>query len=487
MTYRLVALLLAVLGSLALSSPALGQDQPNPLEPLDASSPRAAVQSFLDQVAVVQDAATEYRRERSLDAQAALFAEVDKVRELMDLSEVPAASLDQVVQEDFAALADILMRIPLPATEDIPDADAVAADELTRWTLPGTEITFAPLKKGDLAGSWLLTPRTVAMLPRWREEVEGLPVTVTDVPITDWRRNTDFSTGPLIPGGLVGALPALAKERVLGSPLWKSIAALLLAILVVVLSILWYRWIGHRGPPDSMRRHAFGLTTPLFLLLLLSLYQSFMATQVHVSGQLAELVVLGTTVAFWVAVAWLFKEVVELVVEWVIATPRISDTTYDAHLLRLVSRIISVLGVGFILLFGANEIGIPALGLLAGASVGGLVVGLAAQSTVENLIGGITIFADKPFQVGDFVAFGDDLGSVEEIGPRSTRIRKLDGTQLTVPNSDIVQARISNFTHRDNVLFLHTVGLRYETTMRQVQWLVAQHPRGLHRPSQGRA
>jgi MscS family membrane protein len=194
---------------------------------------------------------------------------------------------------------------------------------------------------------------------------------------------------------------------------------------------------------------------------------------------LAEIVVLGTTITFWFAIAWLFYELVNLVNEWIIATPRIPDKKYDPHLLRLIARVISIVGFVLIMLVGANEIGIPALGLLAGASVLGLVVGLAAQPTLENLIGGMTLFADKPFVVGDYVRFGEDDGTVEEIGPRSTRIRKLDGTQLTVPNSDIVQARIANTTKRDNALFLHIIGVRYETTVEQIEWLVGRIREGL--------
>jgi MscS family membrane protein len=204
-----------------------------------------------------------------------------------------------------------------------------------------------------------------------------------------------------------------------------------------------------------------------------------MGSQVNPSGQLAEIVVLGTTITFWFTVAWLFYELVNLFNEWAIATPRIPDKKYDPHLLRLVARVISIVGFGLIMLVGANEIGIPALGLLAGASVLGLVVGLAAQPTLENLIGGMTLFADKPFVVGDYVRFGEDDGTVEDIGPRSTRIRKLDGTQLTVPNSDIVQARIANTTKRDNALFLHTIGVRYETTLEQIEWLVARIRQGM--------
>ena len=481
MSNRLLMLLLAAIAAALVATPlaAAESESENPLEPLDSSSPRATLQSFVEQAGITEEAALVYRTDRSLAAQQAYFDEVNQTRELFDLTEVPAASQDEVVEENFVSLADILLRIPLPDAESMPDAEMVAAEELTRWTLPGTEITLAMLEEGDRAGNWVFTPRTVAHLPDWRDEVEGLPVQVEDRAITDWRRNTDISTGPLIPAALIDALPGFAGDRFFGSPLWKSVVAVLGGLLVALLVLLWHRWIGRRGPKGSVQHHVFGATTPLFLFVLLSIYGLFMSSQVNPSGQLAEAVVLGTTITFWLAVAWLYYGLVNLLSEWLISTPRVPDKKYDPHLLRLVARVISIVGSVFIILIGANEVGIPALGLLAGASVLGLVVGLAAQPTLENLIGGMTLFADKPFVVGDYVRFGEDDGTVEEIGPRSTRIRKLDGTQLTVPNSDIVQARIANTTKRDNALFLHVIGVRYETTMEQIEWLVGRIREGL--------
>ena len=479
MSKRLLPVLLALCATAAIATQAMAAEAENPLQPLDASSPRATIESFLEQARVVEEAALTYRSNRSRETQQAYLDEVAKTRELSDLSEVSAASLDEVVEENFAALADILMRVPLPEQGSIPDADMVAADELSQWTLPGTEITLRRLEEGDRAGSWVFSPRTVANLPSWRDEVEGLPVLAEDATITDWRRNSDFTTGPLVPRELISSLPGFTKERVLGSPLWKSIVALLGALLIGLLTALWYRTVGRRGPAGSVRRHAFAATTPLLLLLLLFIFQELMGSQVNPSGELAEIVVLGTTVAVWIAIAWLFYEAIEIAVGWAIASRYVSNDRYDPHLLRLLSRVISFVGVVLILLVGANEIGIPALGLLAGASVLGLVVGLAAQPTLENLIGGMTLFADKPFVVGDFVRFGEDDGTVEEIGPRSTRIRKLEGTLLTVPNSDIVQARIANMTKRNNALFLHTIGVRYETSLEQIEWLVGRIREGL--------
>ncbi len=481
MSRFLLVALLTLLSVLILAAPlsAAEGETENPLEPLDTSSPQATLMSFIEQAGVVEEASLEYRSNRSGATQRAFFDAIAKTSEVSDLSKVPDASVEAVVESNFAALADILLRIPLPDPEEIPDADQVATDELTQWTLPGTEITLKPLKKGDRAGAWVLTPPTVSGLSGWREAVDGLPPLTEEVAVSNWRQTLDRTTGPLIPGAIVNSLPDAADTRVLGSPLWKSMTAIIGAMLIVLIGYLWYRFIGRRGPQGTMRRRLFALTTPLVIIAMMTLYESFMTTQVNVSGTLAELVVLGTTIAFWIVVAWLFAELVSLVVEWVIDTRFIADERYDTHLLQLMSKVITAVGALLIVLYGASEIGIPALGLLAGASVGGLVVGLAAQSTVENFIGGMTLYADKPFEVGDFVGFGTDKGTVEDIGPRSTQIRKMNGTQLTVPNADIVQARISNFTQRDNALFLHVIGLRYETTIEQIDWLVEHIREGL--------
>lgn len=483
MSRSLMVALLTLLAALILATPlsAAEEGSENPLEPLDTSSPRATLVSFIEQAAVVEEAAQAYRSNRSGETQRAFFDAIAKTSEISDLSKVPDASVEAIVESNYAALADILLRIPLPDAEEIPDADQVAADELPQWTVPGTEITLKPLKKGDRAGDWVLTPRTVSGLSGWRDEVEGLPPLTEEAEITDWRRFLDQATGPLIPGVVINALPDISQARVLGSPLWKSLAAVLGAMLIALLGYLWYRFIGQRGPDGTIRKHVFTLTTPLVVIGMLFLFEQFLTTQVNASGTLAELVVLGTTISIWIMLAWVFAALVSLVVEWVIDTRFIADERYDTHLLQLMSKVITAVGVVLIVLYGANEIGIPALGLLAGASVGALVIGLAAQSTVENFISGMTLYADKPFEVGDFVGFGTDKGTVEDIGPRSTRIRKMNGTQLTVPNSDIVQARISNFTQRDNALFMHVIGLRYETTLEQIEWVVEHIREGLRK------
>jgi MscS family membrane protein len=106
---------------------------------------------------------------------------------------------------------------------------------------------------------------------------------------------------------------------------------------------------------------------------------------------------------------------------------------------------------------------------LAALGVGGLAIALGAQKLFENLIGSLTLIADRPVRIGDFCRFGTTLGTVEEIGIRSTRIRTLDRTILTVPNGEFSSLHIENYSHRDRFWFHPKLNLRYETTPEQMR------------------
>jgi MscS family membrane protein len=130
---------------------------------------------------------------------------------------------------------------------------------------------------------------------------------------------------------------------------------------------------------------------------------------------------------------------------------------------------------------------------IAALGLGGLAIALGAQKLFENLIGGVTLVADRPVRIGDFCRFGTALGTVENIGIRSTRIRTLDRTVLTVPNGDFSAMKIENFTSRDRFWFHPTLNLRYETSPEQVRYLLQElramlhaHPRVSNEPARVR-
>jgi MscS family membrane protein len=128
---------------------------------------------------------------------------------------------------------------------------------------------------------------------------------------------------------------------------------------------------------------------------------------------------------------------------------------------------VTVLAVGVVA--ALSRLGYPAAGLVAGLGLGGLAFALAAQKTVENLFGSFSLAVDAPFRVGDFVKVDDFVGTVETLGLRSTRIRTLDRTLVTIPNGRLAEMRLESYSARDRMRLACTVGLVYQTSAAQMR------------------
>ena len=128
-----------------------------------------------------------------------------------------------------------------------------------------------------------------------------------------------------------------------------------------------------------------------------------------------------------------------------------------------------------VLLFGGiqvlNLLGCEVNGLITGAGIAGLAISLGAQSTLSNLIAGASMVIERPFGIGDYITLGSFEGTVEDISFRSTRIRTLDNSVITVENSKVSAEYICNATTRQNRLLSITVGVTYGTPRRQLETL----------------
>jgi MscS family membrane protein len=110
--------------------------------------------------------------------------------------------------------------------------------------------------------------------------------------------------------------------------------------------------------------------------------------------------------------------------------------------------------------------------LIAGLGVGGIAVALAAQQTIANVFGGVSVVGDHPVRIGDFGKFGDLIGVVEDIGMRSTRIRTLNRTLVSVPNSNFAGLNLENYSVRDKILFNPAFQIKRSAEDRQVRELM---------------
>ncbi len=136
------------------------------------------------------------------------------------------------------------------------------------------------------------------------------------------------------------------------------------------------------------------------------------------------------------------------------------------------SRIFGVFAGIVVLAVGAQNLGVPVFSIVAGLGVGGLAIALALRPTIKNLIGGILLYLDKPVRVGDFCSFGDNWGTIEDIGVRSTQVRALDGTRVSIPNAQFADMQLVNWSACYEMLIQTTIGLRYETNTDQLRYVL---------------
>ncbi|MEA3248266.1 MAG: mechanosensitive ion channel family protein [Nanoarchaeota archaeon] len=116
-----------------------------------------------------------------------------------------------------------------------------------------------------------------------------------------------------------------------------------------------------------------------------------------------------------------------------------------------------------------SNLGIEITPLIAGLGIGGLAIGLALQSILGDLFSAFTIYFDKPFEEGDFIIIGEDMGTIKHIGIKSTRIQALGGQELVVSNSELTSTRVNNYKKMNTRRVVFSFGLEYKTPVAKLR------------------
>lgn len=146
-----------------------------------------------------------------------------------------------------------------------------------------------------------------------------------------------------------------------------------------------------------------------------------------------------------------------------------TDSRLDDQLAPMLERSLKILITIGAFLFVLDNLDVDILSFLAGLGVVGIGVGLAARDTFANFFGSVTVFADKPFQVGDWIVVGDVEGTVEEIGFRTTRIRTFYNSLIALPNAKLVDSAIDNMGRRRWRRYSTKVGILYSTPAERIE------------------
>jgi MscS family membrane protein len=295
---------------------------------------------------------------------------------------------------------------------------------------------------------------------------------VRPVPLENVREIVIRGGGWLIPYAWVEGMPAWLRRPLAGQAAWKWIAlALILGIFALLLRPA-YRLSRQGGSEHPFRRALAQMALPAFFLLAVPAVAYLALVQLNLRGGPANTIELAATAVIYLAGGWMSWRMAPVVAEAIIASPRIAPESIDAHLIRICTRLLGILAAATLLSVGADRMGMPVYGIVAGLGVGGLAIALAAQPTIENLIGGLSMFADKSIRVGDYCRCGTDEGTVEAVGIRSTWIRGTDRTLTTIPNAALSKMPVVNFGQRDQMLIQSVIGVRYETSPEQLRYLL---------------
>ncbi len=115
------------------------------------------------------------------------------------------------------------------------------------------------------------------------------------------------------------------------------------------------------------------------------------------------------------------------------------------------------------------NLGVDITALVAGLGIGGVAVALAAQNILGDLFASLSIVLDKPFVLGDFITVGDDMGNVEKIGLKTTRLRSLSGEQIIFSNADLLKSRIRNFKRMYQRRIVFSLSVTYDTPREKLE------------------
>jgi MscS family membrane protein len=460
-----------MLWALTLGSPATAAPLPEyPLEPVNTSSPRATLRTFITNAdkAIKEFKQSGYRTEQALGY-------IHRAAGTLDMSHIPDALHEDTGFEVTLRLKVILDNIDVPALNMVPDAKNFKGAEDLFWRIPHTDLTIARVEEGRRKGAWLFSPETVSQIGTYYRLIKELRG--EDPSFDPVYENYIYSAGWMIPPELIRALPRWMRTGFYEQALWQWVGLLLTLMVGAALLIGSWRatnWLRGRMTSEPKRWQWARLIYPALGMLLVAAVLYFIDSQVNITGRVFYAVGIFLRCLILVFASWAILVGGDVIDEGIAGIRQAESTSIARDVTRLTTRIISFVLI-FILFYNAAEyFGIPVNAVFASAGIAGFAVAMAAKDTLSNLFGGVTIFMDRPFRPGDYIVLdNNERGEVVQIGLRSTRIQTRDDVMITIPNSIITNTKIVNQSSPNPMFRVRVkIGVAYGADIKQVETIL---------------
>ncbi|MGV3589369.1 MAG: mechanosensitive ion channel family protein [Adhaeribacter sp.] len=406
---------------------------------LGRRTPRGTVAGFIDAVADEN-----YTK-------AALYLNLDSTLRKTEDRENQARALQRLLDKGGRIM-------PYSFISDKPEGNAddnlgPNLDRVGTATANGESFDLILEKSVDTTGAplWLFSAQTFKRIPADTQAVAEAPVANKVLP----KGLKDYKWGGVSVGHWLGMV-LLAVLAYLAA--WGITIAVTFIIRVV--------WHKSKEEPTVGIIKAFALPIRLYLAAwILVVSSQEVGISIIVRQRFSETTVIVGLVAILLLI-WRLLDVVSRFGEKELTRRGIMSGISVVLFLRRAAKI-ALIVLGIITILGT--LGFDVTTGIAALGIGGIALALGAQKTVENFVGSVTLIADQPIRVGDFCRVGQTLGTVEQIGMRSTRLRTSERTIVTIPNGEFASLQIENFAHRDRILFAPKLRLHYQTTTDQIR------------------
>ena len=290
---------------------------------------------------------------------------------------------------------------------------------------------------------------------------------------------------------LLNYLPMMGQTKILGLAIWQYLGLLIILVFGLILHIVLSKFLNYFFE-KLKKRPAIRQRMSEFSVHKIARYISVLIIIRFIKVLLPVLLLPVTSMEYAIAIIKVLSVIllvlialrlVDILMNYTQKFTQKTSSKMDEQLVPILRRFAQTFIIigGIIQLLSIFNVNVTAL--IAGLSIGGLALALAAQDTVKNLIGSAMIFIDHPFQIGDYVSDGNVSGTIEEVGFRSTRIRKSDSSLVSIPNGTLANKSITNMGVRVYRLFQTSLGVTYQTSpddieifIDQLKKMVAAHP-----------
>lgn len=318
------------------------------------------------------------------------------------------------------------------------------------------EIMLESIRDKEGGPIWLLSTQTLERIPNRLEEAPMAPFVSKIIP------------------------DVLIEKKWGGVPIGHWLISIFLVILAyflawsltkIILFIVPKLWTKARIEPTSGILKAFSIPIQIYLSVWLFVYASEQADiSIIVRQRLSGI----SVICYLIALMLLLWQLVDTLTKFTQRRLSLRGNQAGVSAILFLRRAVKIALIVIGIIAALDTFGFNVTTGLAALGIGGIALALGAQKTVENFVGSVTLIADQPVRIGDFCKVGEILGTVEQIGMRSTQIRTNDRTIVTIPNGEFAALKIENFAHRDKFFFHPIFRIRLDATPDQIRYLLVE-------------